>query len=280
MAVVAVSRIPGSLGDQLAHAVAQRLGYRYVGRTELVRLAAELGEPEAWEQSPELRERSPTFWERLNEERRRNRSVLRHTVLHLAQHDDVVIVGLGAGQLLKGLRHVLRLEVVAPMDLRIERVMQNGYDDTPGPLTRDQARDLIRHRDRAAAGYMRYMFNIDWMEPQNWDLVINTGRFSLSEATDLVVAIVEQGLLQPRDEDRLQLANMSLASNVETALLNSTLVWVNGLRVTAEDGTVRVEGEVIAEEDREAAEQVVRTVEGVRLVDNDLRIQPPPLTGM
>ena len=166
------------------------------------------------------------------------------------------------------------------MDIRIERVMERGYDDTPGPMTREQARELIRRRDRSGAGYMRYMFNIDWLEPHNWDLVINTGRFALPEATDIVVGIVERGLQTPRDEDHRQLANLSLASNVETALLNSTLVWVNALRVTAEDGTVRVEGEVIAEEDREAAEQVVRSVEGVRLVDNDLRIQPPPLTGM
>jgi osmotically-inducible protein OsmY len=43
---------------------------------------------------------------------------------------------------------------------------------------------------------------------------------------------------------------------------------------------VRLEGEVITEDDREAVEQVVRAIEGVRMVDNDLRVQPPPLTGM
>src|SRR5919204_3652963 len=166
MAVITVSRQPGSLGDQLAEVVARRLDYRLVGRQELVRLAAGVGEPDpSLERSPELRERSPSFWERLNEERRRFSSLLHNVVLHLAEQDDVVIVGLGAGQLLKEFHHVLRLQVVAPLDLRIERVMESGLDDAPSRLRREQARDLVRHRDRDGAGYMRYLFHIDWMDP-------------------------------------------------------------------------------------------------------------------
>src|SRR5205807_1577612 len=160
----------------------------------------------AWDRAPEMRERSPTFWERLNEERRRYASVLRRVTTQLAEEGDVVIVGLGGGQLLKGLGNVLRLQVIAPMDVRIERVMERGFDEVAGPLSRDRARDLIRTTDREANGYMRYLFNIDWMEPHHWDLVINTGRFTVDE--------------------------------------------------------------------------VVGAIAGVRVIDNELRVQPPPLTGM
>src|SRR5918912_2803173 len=133
MAVITISRSPGSLGDTLAEELAERLEYRFVGRRELIRLAETIGGPDvAWERSPELRERGPSFWERLNEERRRYASVLRRAVTHLAEQDDVVIVGLGAGQLLKGLGHVLRVQVVAPREIRLERVMELGYEDTPG----------------------------------------------------------------------------------------------------------------------------------------------------
>jgi cytidylate kinase len=281
MAVITVSRQPGSLGDQLAEVVARRLDYRLVGRQELVRLAAGVGEPDpSLERSPELRERSPSFWERLNEERRRFSSLLHNVVLHLAEQDDVVIVGLGAGQLLKEFHHVLRLQVVAPLDLRIERVMESGLDDAPSRLRREQARDLVRHRDRDGAGYMRYLFHIDWMDPQHWDLVINTARFTVPQAADLVVSLVERGMLMPTSEDKRRLADLTLASRVEVSLLNQPNVWVNALKVWAQDGRVRIEGEVIGDEDREAVEQAVRAIEGVKMVDNDLRIQPPPLTGM
>src|SRR5918912_388834 len=281
MAVITISRHPGSLGDTIARGLAERLHYRLVERSELVRLAERIGGPDvAWDRAPELRERSPSFWERLNEERRRFASVLRRVTTQLAEEDDVVITGLGAGQLLRGLSHVLRLQIIAPMDVRLERVMERGFDDVPGPLSRDRARDLIRSSDRDAAGYMRYLFNIDWLEPHHWDMVINTGRFSVSETVEIVVAIVESGALEPSALDRQRLANLSLASRVEATVLVDPTVWVNGLKVVAQEGRVRVEGEVITEEDRDAVEQVVRAIDGVRHIDNDLRVQPPPLTGM
>jgi cytidylate kinase len=281
MAVITISRHPGSLGDTIARALAERLHYRLVERNELVRLAERIGGPDvAWDRAPELRERSPSFWERLNEERRRYASVLRRVTTHLAEEDNVVIAGLGAGQLLKGLGNVLRLQIIAPMDVRIERVMERGFDDVPGPMSRDRARDVIRSTDREAGGYMRYLFNIDWMEPQHWDLVINTGRFSVEEVVEMVALIVDSGALQPSALDQQRLANLALASRVEATVLGDPTVWVNGLKVVAQEGRVRLEGEVITEEDRDAVEQVVRTIDGVRHIENDLRVQPPPLTGM
>src|SRR5947209_2224319 len=281
MAVITISRVIGSSGDTLARALAERLQYRLVERAELVQLAETVGGADvAWERSPELRERSPSFWERLNEERRRYASVLRRVTTHLAEQDRVVIVGLGAGQMLRGLGNVLRVQVVAPIDARIERVMERGFEDMAGPLSREKARDLIRHRDRESTGYMRYLFNIDWMDPQHWDLVINTGRFAVSQAAELIAGIAESNLLEPSLADQQRLENLVLASLVEASVLSDPTVWVNGLKVVAQDRRVRLEGEVITEDDREAVEQVVRAIEGVRLVDNDLRVQPPPLTGM
>src|SRR5437588_5900146 len=198
MAVITISRHPGSLGDTVARALAARLSYRLVERGELVQLAERVGGSDvAWDRAPELRERSPSFWERLNEERRRYASVLRRVTTQLAEDDDVVIVGLGSGQLLKGLGNVLRLQIIAPMDVRLERVMERGFDAVAGPLSRDRARDLIRKADRDTSGYMRYMFNIDWLEAHNWDLVINTGRFSVDETVESVASIVASGALEP-----------------------------------------------------------------------------------
>jgi cytidylate kinase len=281
MAVITISRHPGSLGDTLARALAERLNYRLVERAELIRVAERIGGTDvAWDRAPEMRERSPSFWERLNEERRRYASVLRRATTQLAEEGDVVIVGLGGGQLLKGLSSVLRLQIIAPMDVRMERVMERGFDDVPGPLTREQARDLIRKADRDIGGYMRYLFNIDWLESSHWDLVLNTGRFNVAEAVEIVAAIVDSGMLEPSALDNQRLANLALASRVEATVLGDPTVWANGLKVVAQDGRVRIEGEVITEEDREAVEQIVRAIEGVRHVENDLRVQPPPLTGM
>src|SRR5258708_11188972 len=100
MAVITISRHPGSLGDTIARAIAERLHYRIVERHELVRLAERIGGSDvAWDRAPELRERSPSFWERLNEERRRYASVLRRGATELREEERVGHVGLGGGPL-------------------------------------------------------------------------------------------------------------------------------------------------------------------------------------
>jgi cytidylate kinase len=283
VAIVAITRQAGSDGDPLGEQLADRLQYRLVRRTDLLRLAADVGGPGAWERSPELRERTPSFWERLNEDRQRHASVLRSVVVQLAEQDDVVIVGLGAGQLLSRLGQVLRLLVIAPPDVRLARVMQAGFEDTPGPLNQEQARDLIRRRDRETVGYMRYLFRIDWLEPHHWDMVINTGRFTLPQTVEVIVAMIDGGQLEPNAADRQRLANLGLACRVESALMRQPSVWVNGLKVWADRGHVRLEGEVLAEDDRDpilAVEDIVREIEGVQSIDSALRIQPPPRLSM
>jgi cytidylate kinase len=205
MAVITISRLPGALGDTLAAALAERLQYRLVERAQLMQLCEQLvGSDLGWERSPELRKRSASLWGRLNAERGRYDGVLRRVTTDLAEQDNIVIVGLGAGQLLRGLRQVLRMQVVAPEELRLERLMEWGFEQSAGPLTRDQARDLLRHRERESAAYIRYLFQIDWLDPQHWDLVLNTGRFSVAEGVQLVSGIVESGLLEATPTDRQQ----------------------------------------------------------------------------
>ena len=209
MAVITISRLPGALGDTLAAALAERLQYRLVERAQLMQLCEQLvGSDLGWERSPELRQRSASLWGRLNAEPGRYDGVLRRVTTNLAEQDNVVIVGLGAGQLLRGLRQVLRVQVVAPEELRVERLMEWGFEQSAGPLTRDQARDRLRHRERESAAYIRYLFQIDWLDPQHWDLVLNTGRFSVTEGVQVVSGIVESGLLQATPTDRQQLADL------------------------------------------------------------------------
>ncbi len=279
VAAICLSRLPGSLGDELAEGIAQRLRWRLVIRAELIRLADNrLGGPGAWERSPELRERSPSFWERVVGERQHYRyaAVLRAVVLAVAEQGDVVIAGLGAGRVLRGLPQVLALLVTAPPEVRLERVMQHGFEDVPGPLSRDRARDLLRRRERDSAGYMRYMFGIDWLEPHQWDMVLDTHRFMVPQGVELLAALVERGLLQAAPADQQRLAALALASRVEEALISQPGVLQDRLKVIAENGRVRLQGEVRDESDRTAAEQVVRGLPGVREIENELLVHSPP----
>lgn len=280
MGVITISGLPGALGEDLAAALAEQLHYRLVDRSELMRSAQQLVTSDlGWECSPELRERPPSFRERFSSERLRYASLLRRMTIDFAQQDDTVIVGLGAGQFLRGLRQVLRVLVVAPEEVRMERIMECGFEQTAGPLTRAQARDLQHRRERESAAYIRDLFHVGWLEPSNWDLVLNTGSFSVVESAQLVSRIVEAEILEPGATDRRRLADVVLASRVESALRNNRNVWVDDLRVEAHEGRVCIEGVVFTEDERNAVKRIACSVDGVQAFESDLRFQPLFLAG-
>src|SRR5919202_4212550 len=133
MPVVTVTRQLGSQGDAIGRALAERLGYRYLDKLGIAEAMRAYGgdvEPGA----PEIEEKKPSFWERLNEERRRHSIMLRSAVYSFALEDNCVIVGVGASMLLKGLSHVLKVLTIAPFDTRVSRVMEAGSLDRAGPV--------------------------------------------------------------------------------------------------------------------------------------------------
>jgi cytidylate kinase len=278
MPVVTIARQLGSLGDEVGRELASRLQYRYLDHRELPNYLREFGEIEP--NAPEIVESSPSFWERLNEERRRHAIIVRCAVYGFAAENDAVIVGLGGNLLMRGVEHSLRAYTIAAAGLRVERVMEKGVQSHPGPLSRDAAADLVRRSDRERSGYIRYMYNADWNGVHGYDFVLNTAGLSIEQATDTLQCAVEHAAITPTAHSLRAIADLALASRVEAVLISNAGIWIHGLRATSSDGTVTITGEVITDEDREYAEEVARGVPDVRSIINELRIQPPPLTGM
>lgn len=112
----------------------------------------------------------------------------------LAREGDVLIVGRGGQALLRmypGARHV---QIVAPLNHRIEVVMaREGLD-------RRDAQGRIRASDRARFDYVRRYHNVSWLDSTLYHLVINTGRMPNATAVELIVA-AEQALAQLPDGD-------------------------------------------------------------------------------
>lgn len=279
MPIVTVTRQLGSEGDAIGRALAERLGFRHLDKRSIVQaMRAYGGEVEL--SAPEIEEKKPSFWERLNEERRRHSILLRSAVYSFALENDCVIVGVGASMLLKDLSHVLKVLTIAPLEVRVGRVMADGSLDQPGPANAEAAQEMIRGKDRETAGYLRYLFNIDFLEPKHYDIVINTARWSVGSVAEYLGDLIKFPEINKTSESAERLQNLALASLVEARLVNNAGIWVHGLRVTAEQAEVTLTGEVITDEDRDIAEEIAANVPGVRDVINELRIQPPPLTGM
>ena len=279
MPIVTITRQLGSQGDAIGRALAEQLGFRYLdklGIADAMRVYG--GDVEA--SAPEIEEKQPSFWERLNEERRRHSIMLRSAVYSFAIEDNCVLVGVGASMLLKELSHVLKVLTIAPLEIRVQRVMRDGSLDRAGPVDQETALEMVRSKDRETAGYLRYLFNLDYLNPKLYDFVLNTGRWQVPAAADYLSELLELPEISTTVESTERLEDLALGSLVEARLVNNAGIWVHGLRATAERGEITLTGEVITDEDRDVAEEIAAAVPGVRGVINELRIQPPPLTGM
>ncbi|HZU04551.1 MAG TPA: cytidylate kinase family protein [Chloroflexota bacterium] len=279
MPVVTVSAELGSDGERIAQGLAERLGLRYIDRSVLIEAARAYDVPGVRASAPELAERAPSFWERLNEERRRYNVLLRAVIYRFAAEGDCVIIGSGGGLLLRDVRHVLKVRVIAPRELRIQRLMAT-VDTRDAAAARAAAEERLRQSDRDRSRYIRYLFNVDWADPAPYDLVLNTRVISPLTAIELLAGLVARPEFQPTADSEALLQDLALGSQVEAILMHDPHVWVENLRVSARGGEVTLSGQVLAEEDREAAEAVARRVSGVQVVRNEIAVQPPPLAGM
>jgi cytidylate kinase len=104
----------------------------------------------------------------------------------IGKHGRAVIVGRGANFILPR-ESTFRLRVTAPRDFRAQKVAQE-FDI---PLQDAQRRILKTESDRKA--FIRKYFHSDIANPDNYDMVINTGNISLREAIETIA-----GLLRPK----------------------------------------------------------------------------------
>lgn len=98
----------------------------------------------------------------------------------LYQKGNVVLVGRGSQYLLAGRPGCLHVKLVAPIEHRLQRVMQRQN------LSEKEAKERIQKKDRARAAYIRDFYGQDWADPRHYHLVLNTGLFTIEKAVSLI----------------------------------------------------------------------------------------------
>jgi cytidylate kinase len=218
MALVSFSRQEGSLGGLVARDVADRLGYTVLDLQALRDAAEPYGGIKR--SAPELLERPPALFERLDRERRRYSVVLRAVVYQAALDDNVVFLGRGVGMLLGEFNHAFRVMVIAPLETRIQRVMAQGVSAQSGPKSRAEAEQIVRRADRNRAGYFRYLFDVDWLDTRYQDLVVNTASLDVPATTEIVLAALQQRDLTPTPATLERLQSLARSAREEAAQLS------------------------------------------------------------
>ena len=200
---ITMARQLGSGGSCIAQQVAKRLGYAFIDR-QILEQAAKVLEIE--ESEVESREgRLQSFWEKwvsgfamgapctlypaplrwVSDEHLEQ--IERRLVTELAVKGNCVVLGRGGFHVLRGKVRLVNVMVHAPLEFRVERVM-NIYH----ARNKTEAAHLIERSDHDRRRYVRAFTGRDWFDCRNYHLTIDTGKIDFASAGEMIVSFARQ----------------------------------------------------------------------------------------
>lgn len=186
MSTITISRQFGSLGDEVAQAVAEKLHYRLVSRDLINQAAIRCGAPEmalAVIDDLGLLQMHPSF-----RARRAFLATIDKVVKEINEEGSVVIVGRAGQMILRNHPQVLHVKVIAPSKVRADRIASLlGI-----PL--DAALAQISASDRSRRNYLKRYYRARWDDPELYDLIVNTARILPEQAADIICKTLRQCL--------------------------------------------------------------------------------------
>jgi cytidylate kinase len=270
MSIVTISHAPYSGGNEIAEKVASLLNYRCVDREVLLEASRRYGIPEA--KYTEVLEAEGHWWERWMESLRLYRITLQAAMCEVAQGNQLVYYGRAGQELFPGVRHVLKVLILAPLEFRMEEVK------TRKGLEGDSAKQFLRELDRVRGRRLRALFNTDWQDPVTYDLVVNSSRVTIDSAAHLISETVRREEFRVTPESEKAFQDLTTTARVQAALITSPKTRNIILNVRSDGGQVTISG-ILADPDLEnEIVRVAKSVDGVTHVTTD--IEPPPIEYM
>jgi cytidylate kinase len=196
--VVALSRLSGARGDEVAGRLSAVLGYSLYDREIIQRIARELKQGEEFVATLDEKDR-PFVREWLVSLGGRNVSTfeylhhLRLVVEAIARMGGAVIVGRGAHAIL-GPSQALRVLVVAPRETRVACIaLKEG-------LALSDARRRIELEEAERQAFLRKHFHESLSDPEAFDLVVNTQVLGVEGSVETIRAALAR--LEPATRSR------------------------------------------------------------------------------
>lgn len=267
MAIITLTRGQHSGGEEVAQAIAERLGARCVSVEVLREAARKYGVAEAKVEG--AMETLPTFWERMTESRRTYVAYVRATLAEMAKDDNLVYHGNAGQELLREVPHVLKVRLMYPIEMRVHTIMQRMK------FTREQAERYVAQIDDERTKRTQHLYSVDWRDPRRYNITFNLDTLTPQHATDVILGLAKLPEFT-LTEDKVGAFHDFLIKTRVYALLAVSLAGELG-RVTAtvQDGVVKLTGMLSSSEEFvDEMVQRVRDLEGVREVNSQILVGP------
>ena len=254
MPIIIISAEDFAAGKALASQLADGLGYRFLGRELLDRLAGEKGlarEDLVW-----ALEEAPGLLTRENK-RKRLLSHIEAACIDELLTDNVVCHGLAAHLYVKGVSHALKVRIIA----------ESGAQ---GPdlacLQHTAPRNVLKKGMRVQQEQRKWSeaaYGLDQTDPSLYDLVIALGKVERGKIIEIICDMVGYRKFQPMTYSLNCMKDRALAAKVRRELVGS----YPGAGVEARDGTVVVNiksGRMRQRKKQEQVRQLAGDIPGVR----------------
>lgn len=269
MQIITISTQVGSYGEVIAALVARTLGLELISREKVHELAQNC-DPDYQDACAVYEtEHGPGFIKRIFFDKPSHTSLFEALTYEEAARGNVVIVGRGAQVVMRNVPGVLKVRVVAPSELRVQRIMERLG------LSQVDAYEYVRRHDHERRNLMRSVFDVDATDWGLYDLILNTAHFDSGSAARVIVSALEN-LPKPENDEALRekLSAMAQAKRVET-VIRKKLTSSVALHVTVTSeggGAVTLSGRVRDQRDKEWAEKIAKEYPGVSSVANELNV--------
>lgn len=265
MAILTISRQYGSGGRQVGLLVAERLGCEMVDKDVLHRDLLARGE--VWARlDMELDEVKPDLWERHDWRYNAYLTLLESAIWDHAADAKAVIVGRGSNHILAEAPLLLRARVVAPLPLRVERVMARE-----GMTDRARAEALVKEVDRERAGYVKANYGRAWDDVQAYDVSYDTGEQSPEEVARSLATLLEDKDRQAVPADHARLAGLALAARLKARIASEPGLLLPTLTVRHAPEAIEVAAVIHNPAERDTLARLAREVCGEAPVRLSLR---------
>jgi cytidylate kinase len=261
VAIITISRGSASGGLMLAQGLAEKMGYKLVSREDILQSASKYGV--SAEKLQEALLKPPGFWERFQHERKRYLSFVQVALCEQAKNDRIIYHGSAGHILLRGISHVLCVRIIAPMQFRIRMLMERES------LLREEAIRYIEKMDRQRKDWTLFLYGVDWLDPNLYDLTINLTTLDIEGAVDLVAAAAQRKVFQTTPESKKAMEDLYLASCVRSALAADHRTASAEVEVTADAGVIYLKGRIRPQSAIDAVLEITGRVKGVREVNQE-----------
>ena len=268
MTVIAMTREMGTLGKNVAAGLAETLGLEVIHHELVERHVAE--RLHASESAVHrFLEGEATMWDRWKIDSKRLSHYSAEEILELAAKGNVIIRGWGAAQLLSDVQHVICVRIHAPMQNRVDEMMQRlGISD------RYAVQQEIMRNDDAHTSAIQRQFGMDWRNSASYDVALNSARIPIDACVQQVRLLAEHSAFMETDESRAELQDKLIEARVRTVLDTEIddVPFGSALKMKVSKGKVTMSGIITDAGNHSLAIEKLHSVTGVTSVQDDVQI--------